>query len=379
MIASNKGVSENKRVLMFSQRNIFEQFHYRCYLSEFEDLICQMDSVDLLCPEPTERFKYGTRIAQKLAGKYSIGFNPGIPKQKIEKDYDLFFAFCLWPKDILHIESVENWDKCSKLSVCWLTEIWLSDLYKDRYYLDILSKFDLVVMNLSSSVDAVNEKIGDKAFFMPLGIDSVLFCPYPNPPQRSIDMYSIGRRSEITHNKLIEISGNNRYYYIYDTIDGKQIFNSRDHRLLMANTAKRSKFFMVNPGKVNIPGEVTVQSEIGNRFFEGIAAGSIMVGEHPQVDVFKDIFYWPDAVVHLPYDSEAIGDIFEEFEKDPERREAVTEKNILESLSKHDWLYRWEVILQKAGLEPLPGYFERQKVLGELSNIVIKKHDDSPA
>jgi hypothetical protein len=373
MVTDNQEKQGKKRVLMFSQRNIYEQFHYRCYLSEFEDLICQMDSVDLICPEPTKRFEKGTRIVQKSASKYAVAFNPGIPKQKIENYYDIFFAFCLWPKDLLHVESVKNWDKCSKFSVCWLTEIWLSDLYKDRYYLDILSKFDLVVMNLSSSVSAVNEIIGDKAFFMPLGIDSVFFCPYPNPPQRSIDMYSIGRRSEITHRKLIEMSENNRYYYVYDTINGEKVLNSKDHRLLMANTAKRSKFFMVNPGKVDIPGEITIQSEIGNRFFEGIAAGTIMVGEHPQVDAFKELFYWPDAVVNLPFDSEAIDTIFEEFERDPERRRAVTEKNILESLSKHDWLYRWGVILQKVGLEPMPGYFERQKVLDDLSNVVIKQ------
>lgn len=373
MFSEHKNDSDGKRILMFSQRNIYDKFHFRCYLSEFEDLICQMDSVELLCPKPMERFKYGTRIAQKLAADYSIAFNPGIPKQKVAKDYDLFFAFCLWPRDLLHIESIVDWENCSKFSVCWLTEVWLSDIHASRYYLDILSKFDLVVMNLSSSVKAVNEVIGDKAFFMPLGIDCVLFCPYPNPPQRLIDMYSIGRRSEITHNKLLKMSEKNNIFYVYDSIASHLIIDSTQHRQLFANMAKRSKYFMVNPGKVDSPDEVTVQSEIGNRFFEGIAAGTIMVGEHPQTEVFKDIFYWPDAVVNLPFDSEDIDLIFSEFGKDPERQEEVRRKNIIESLQKHDWLYRWEVILQRAGLKPMPGFFERKDVLDDLCKLAQEK------
>ena len=67
------------RILIFAQRNIYSPVHFRCYLAEFEDLICQMDSVNMLSPQPNRWFKYGTRIAQRLAVDYAISFNPGIP------------------------------------------------------------------------------------------------------------------------------------------------------------------------------------------------------------------------------------------------------------------------------------------------------------
>jgi len=375
MNGQNSACLEQPRILVFSQRDIFGKIHYRCILSEFEDLICQMDSVELLRPRPKERFKYGTRAAQRLAVDYAIAFNPGIPKQKVDRGYDIFFAFCQFAKDLLHVESVVGWEKCSKVSVCWLDEIWLSEFHKYRYYLDILSKFDLVVTSTKSSLEALNEVVGDKASFLPLGIDSVLFCPYPDPPARAIDMYSIGRRSEITHNELMKMAKENNFFYIYDSINGDRVINSKQHRQLFASIAKRSKYFLVNPGKFDTPGETNTQSEIGSRFFEGCAAGTIMIGERPNCDVFEDIFYWPDAVISMPFDAKNIADIIGELERDPERRKRISSKNVIEALNKHDWLYRWKSILRKTGMEPLTKMMERQNSLNALCEAVKKDSD----
>ena len=90
---TNTSENENNnqpRILLYSQRNIYNNFHYRLGLYEFEDIICQIDSVDLLSPHPNKWFKYGTRIANRLATSYGNAvINPGIPKIKIEKIYKL--------------------------------------------------------------------------------------------------------------------------------------------------------------------------------------------------------------------------------------------------------------------------------------------------
>lgn len=359
-------MSSENRVLMFSQRNIFEKFHYRCAIEEFEDLIRRFDAVDMLAPPSLPRFKRDTRIAQRLATDLAFAFNPGIPVQTAPTGYDLFFAHCQFPKDLLHLKALKGWQKCARLSVCWLTEIWISEIHKYRYYLDILSDFDVVVMNLSSSLQAVNKVIGDKAFFMPLGIDAVLFGPYPDPPRRVIDMYSIGRRSSITHEKLLDMAEGNRMFYVYDSIIGDRVMDPLQHRQLFANMLKRSRFFRVDPGKIDVPEERTVQSEIGNRFFEGCAAGAVMIGEHPGTPAFKEIFHWPDAVLHLPFGSGEVEPLIREMSLDTERMAAVSLRNVQEALMHHDWVYRWEKILEKAGMKPLPGLQERKHELDRL-------------
>jgi len=373
---SNEKPLNKARILIFPQRNIYNKVHYRCYLSEFEDLILQMDSVNMLSPQPDRWFKYGTRIAQRLAGDYAISFNPGIPKLKINQDYDLFFAFCQFPRDLLHIESVEGWKDRCKTSICWLSEIYVSLLHRYRYYLEnILSKFDFVILNMSKSVNPVNEIIGRKCLFLPLGIDAILFCPYPNAPERFIDVYSIGRKSEETHRTLLKMFEKREILYVYDTIIGEEVIDTNQHRLLFANLAKRSKYFIVNPGKVDAFDETKGQSEIGNRYFEGAAAGSIMIGDHPENEEFKNIFYWEDAVIHLPYNSNKIQEIISEFNGQPRRQAEIRTKNVVESLMQHDWAYRWETILKIAGLEPMPGLLERKKQLENLSKLVGKERN----
>lgn len=364
--------SDAARVLMFSQRNIYKS-HYRCALYEFEDIIRQVDSVELLAPQPNKWFKYGNRISQRLAASYAFAPNPGIPKIRIKGSYDLFFVVCQFPKDLLHIENVEGWRNHYKTSICWLNEIWVSEIYKYRYYLKILSKFDYVIVNLSQSINAINEIIGGKCFYLPFGIDAILFCPYPKAPQRCIDVYSIGRRAEETHQALLRMVKENKIFYVYDTIDGDQVINPNQHRLLFANMAKRSKYFVVNPGKIDSPDETRGQSEIGNRFFEGAASGTIMIGECPKNEEFGKLFNWSGAVVHLPFGSSKIDTIINELDKEPFRQEQIRRNNMVQSLLRHDWVYRWETVLKTVGLGPLPGLLERKKRLDNLSKMVEKE------
>lgn len=367
----NKKQLKKARILIFAQRNIYKKFHYRCYLAEFEDLICQMDSVNILSPKSNNWFKYQTRIARRLSENFRISINPGIPKIKLNEEYDLFFAFCQFPYDLFNINVVENWkDKC-KISICWLSEIWVSRIHLYKYFLEnILSKFDYVILQWSQSINSVNEIVGNKCVYLPLGIDAIQFCPYPNAPQRFIDVYSIGRRSEETHRTLYEMFERKDIFYMYDSIKGEDVIDTNQHRYLFSNLAKRSKFFIVNPGKIDVLEETKGQSEIGNRYFEGAAAGTIMIGEHPKNEEFKKIFYWEDAVIHLPFGSNKIREIISDFERQPRRQAEIRIKNVVESLMQHDWAYRWEAILKIAGLKPLQGLVDRKKQLENLSKLV---------
>jgi hypothetical protein len=161
-----------------------------------------------------------------------------------------------------------------------------------------------------------------------------------------------------------------KIFYLYDSTIGNEVVDTFQHRYLFANLAKRSRCFIVNPGKIDVPEERENQSEIGNRYYEGAAAGTIMIGEYPENIEFKKIFYWPDAVMQLPFGSVKINEIINELDKQPERQEIIRRKNVLESLTKHDWAYRWEAMLKMAGLEPMPGLLERKKQLESLSMLV---------
>ena len=370
--ASEIGKYRKPRVLLASQRNIYGK-HFRCANYEFEDIIHQIDSVEFLSPQPSRWFQYGTRIASRLARSYAITINPGIPKTKIEQSYDLFFAVCTFPKDLLNLTGIQGWSDHCKTSICYLNEIWVAEMYKERCLLKILSKFDYVIVNCSQTVDAINEVIGGKSFHLAPGIDAILFCPYPEVPQRVIDVYSIGRRSEETHRALMKMVKEHKIFYVYDTRIGSEVFNTDEHRLLLANMAKRSRYFIVNPGHIDRPDRTGGQSEISFRYFEGAASGTIMIGEHPKSEEFGKLFNWLDAVIHLPFGSDKIKTIIKELDRQPDRQEKIRRNNMVQSLLRHDWVYRWETILETAGLKPMPELLERKKRLRDLSNIIEKR------
>ena len=132
------------------------------------------------------------------------------------------------------------------------------------------------------------------------------------------------------------------------------------------------RYFLVNPGKIDSYNETGGQSEFGPRFFEGAAAGTIMIGEYPINEEFKKIFHWPDAVVHIPYGHHNVDIIIDEIDKQPERQNQIQKNNVFQSLLQHDWAYRWETVLKTAELKPMPELYERKKRLKNLSETIEK-------
>ena len=362
--------SDRPRILLFSHRNIFEGALFRCPHYEFEDIISQIDSVDILAPRPGKWFKYTSRIANQLVYDANIALNPGLPKTEITKQYDLLFAVFSFPNDVINFNTVTNWKDCCKTSICLIDELWIHRLAKFKGFLRFLSQFDHVLMYYSQSVKAVAEMIGTRCSFMPPGVDAILFSPYPEPPKRFVDVYSMGRRSQTTHQALLSMTKESGFFYVYDTLMAAGAINARDHRFLIANMAKRSQYFLVYPGLIDRPDIRGDQVEIGNRYFEAAAAGAIMIGEEPRNGEFEKLFNWPDAVSYLPFGSDNVSAIIKELDKDPDKREQIRKNSIVQSLLRHDWLYRWETVLNTAGLKPLPKHLKRKQRLHDLARMV---------
>ena len=129
---------------------------------------------------------------------------------------------------------------------------------------------------------------------------------------------------------------------------------------------------MVNPGLIDRPEKRGDQIEIGNRYYEGAAAGAILVGERPNNQEFERLFDWPDALIHLPYNSNGIDTVIRELDRQPERQDGIRRTNVAQALLRHDWVYRWEAVLKLVGLESLPQLFERKERLKNIADAVLR-------
>lgn len=368
----SSGISTDPRICIFSQCHL-QRLVSRCVEYEFEDVICEIDDVEMLTPEPYHSFTIGQKVANQLARRMSIAsVNPGVRKLQLDRSYDLFFAVCEFPRDLLSLNAVKGWKQRCRTAVCWLAEIWVGELHKLAGHLRILSQFDYVVLNCNASVGPVQEAIRRSCYYMPPGVDTIRFCPYPNPPLRSIDVYSMGRKSMITHQALLKMAEQGQIFYIYDTFENMKTLLPRDHRILLANIAKRSRYFIANKAKINQQCETCGQSEIGYRFLEGTAAGTVMIGEPPENEAFRKHFDWPDAVIRVPFDSPNIAEVLADLDSQQERLAEIRKNNIVQSLLRHDWVYRWRAILDMVGLKPKPALINREEHLKKLAEDITK-------
>ncbi|ARV58640.1 hypothetical protein BZZ01_08315 [Nostocales cyanobacterium HT-58-2] len=364
---------EVSRVLLVSMRNL--KLHVsRSGPYEFEDIICACDTVDLITPSlnPT-LFKVTNKLANgaaKIFKKSRLIKSLFNYKFEVDEEYDLFFMFCQSIQDVLILNSIEGWRKKCRYAVCWLDEIWAKDIDDWLVQLQLLKDFDYIFMNFSSSMNQVADIIQRPCYSIPYGVDALKFCPYLRDLYRCIDVLNVGRRSAVTHNALLELVEQKKFFYIYDTIKDLYMTDYRYHRNLYANLVERSRYMIVNKAKFDLTGQTNPQEEVGPRFFEGAAGGTIMLGVAPKCEDFTSNFDWLDAVIEILFDCSNIADIISHLDVQSEYQERIRKNNIINSLLRHDWVYRWEAILATVGLNTTPQMRERKANLKNLAEIV---------
>lgn len=370
MNANIQNPSAKPRVLLFSERNLYEREVWRCPFNEFEHILENIESVDVLAPKRLPSYQKRLNISLKLGNYLSAPLvSPGIAPIKLERDYDVFLTIIEKPGEALNIKAIEGLRKHCKKLVCWVAEFYVWNMKTHRSSLEMLKQFDEVVF-MASRYEPFQEVLPGNVTYLAAGVDAIKFCPYPNPPKRSIDVLSIGRRSEKTHESLLKLAREEGLFYMYDTIDDLHAYSLDDHRALVQNMAKRARYFIVNPGKVDMRDETGGQAEFGYRYFEAAAPGTIMIGERTKNKEFDKIFTWEDCVIHVPFGSEDIGSVIKDLDRQPERQARMRRNNVLQCLTHHDWAHRWESILKIVGMEPLPALSARKEKLAALAATV---------
>lgn len=339
----------------------------RCAFYEFEDVLSKIDTVDLYSPNLNLLYAVLRQAAKHT--RFCQPFHSLLPQVTLTQKYDLFLACIQAPADILSLRSVRNWRENCRTAVCWLDEIWLDKIDIYRYHLQALREFDYIFLNFNFSVDRVAKIVQRPCSVIPFGVDAIKFHPRLTYSQRSVDIYSIGRRSTITHQALLNFADKEQLFYIYDTCRFLDVNNYQEHRRLYSNVLRQSRFFITNRAKFD---EFFDQEELGPRFFEGIAAGAILLGTPPNCRLFTENFDWIDAVIPVPIDAPNIADILMELKSNPKRLEIAQKNNVTNALLRHDWVYRWKHILRTVNLPLTPQMALREAMLKSLAQRVFE-------
>jgi hypothetical protein len=351
----------------------FSRMAFQCGHLEAQDVLAECGEVDLiqLEAEPgfSRRQQWIRRLMYRDVTRRLAYANPGLKPIRLTTQYDVLIVMCQTYWDFLNVNAIDGWKDHCRTSICWIDELWASSLPLYKYWLPSLRRFDHVVVGMNGTVAPLAEALGQACHYVPGAVDAIRFSPFPAPPERSIDVYSVGRRWNGVHEALLRRAEATGSFYVYDTLQTgeSQTPDHRQHRSLYASTAKRSRFFVVAPGKVNVPEETRGQVEVGFRYFEGSAAGTIMIGQAPDCEPFRTMFDWPDAVVRLNPEGSNLEAVLGALTAQPERMQEISQRNAEGALLRHDWIHRWKRIFEIAGVRPPHGVQARQTRLKELA------------
>ena len=115
--------------------------------------------------------------------------------------------------------------------------------------------------------------------------------------------------------------------------------------------------------------ETRGQTELGARYYEGAAAGTVMIGEVPDCEAYRELFGWSEAVIQIQPDGSDIMAVLGDIGSDPQRMAAISRRNVKETLLHHDWVYRWNAIFRVVGIEPSPRIAARQRRLKDIAEL----------
>ena len=367
-------------VLLLSERRIADLVAY-CVAYEFEDTFAavtdaqRIDATDLSALEFSRR---AYKLARLASGSPSLARRLApYPRSKVllERDFELFFPVFSHTYELYSLATIPNWRQRCRKAACYITEVW-SDMLPG-YLLELLSAFDHVFLGSRHSVQDVARITGRPCTYLPLAVDVPRFAPASLDQPRPINVCNIGRRSPVTHQALLEEAERQRSFYYYDTVAASgadlkhrtfRVDSPHEHRRMLATILKHSRYYVANRSYVNRPEFTEGREEISARFYEGAAAGTVMIGEAPRVEEFKRQFDWPDAVIHVPFDSPDIGRILADLDGDPERLRAIRRNSAREAALRHDWLHRIQVVFDVLGLAPTDGMRARAQQLDQIAS-----------
>jgi hypothetical protein len=366
-------------VLLLSQRRLADLVAF-CLVYEFEDVLGavtgakRLEAVDLPALEFSRRAYKLARLAfgsPKLARKLAPYPSSNIV---LDRDYDLFFPMFSHTHELYALAMIPNWRQRCRKAACFITEVWSDKL--PEYLVEQMSNFDHIFIGFSHSVEEVARLTGRPCSYLPLASDVLRFAPASSEDPRPIDVCNIGRRSSVTHQALLEQAQKNGIFYYYDTVaasgsDRKQrtfkVDVPHEHRLMLAALLKRSRYYFANRSLINQPDVTGGREEISARFYEGAAAGTVMIGEAPRTDQFRQQFDWVDSVIHVPFDSPDIGQILKDLDAEPQRIANIRRNNVRQAALRHDWLHRIEVAFKTLGFAPTAAMQERAQRLKHIA------------
>lgn len=360
----NQSNPSDTTVLVVSQRLRSDGFGrqpgYIAFI-EAEDVLASTCDVDIAMIAESPRHplirgrRFGGRQLRRLTGSTNPlpllpSPRPQAPLPRDHYDVAIFVGFTIW--DLPLLERMTSVRSHADKIIAWFPEAWISEFDDERVRYESLGLLDAMYVGMETACLELQTLADCPVRHLPPAVDVPRFASLSPEERRPIDVLNIGRRDPRLHRAVLDWSRKSNKLYVYDTIAGTTVPDAEAHRSNLGDTYRQTDIAITNFAKYDLPEIVRGDREIPGRLWEGLASGSIMMGNPPEERLQKELV-GEIVVTELPEEpSEAIDIITELQARDhTDQRRA----QIQLAMRRHDWAHRWSEIFTTSGLEPPSG------------------------
>ena len=242
--------------------------------------------------------------------------------------------------------------KQGKIVVLYLFDAWLNhgklpiyrklqNLVSPKYLFS--RNYDLLCIPFQRTVHMLQSYTDAKVMHVPLAVDTSRCTG--SRLDRPITFLAYGRQPKQLMNKMSTMANMpNSMHLLYHT-DHMVISEIKDyyaHRRMFWSISERAIFSFAfdsyNPHQKQK--SRFAFSFVGQRWFEAMSAGCVVVGRRPTCPEADQLFDWPDSTLDLDNDPEAASSQLVDWLGDRDRLRSIGLRNAAEVRRKHDWVNR---------------------------------------
>ncbi len=271
-------------------------------------------------------------------------------------------------RDLGLLEQLRDVRRQARTVSVWVPELWPTAMTSPTLPYEPYALIDHLFIGVGDVAEQCRSLAPNAdVHVVPPATDVVRFAPDEPGGTRQIAVLGIGRRDPVQHEQLRRWSLRTDKLYVYDTLVQEAV-DWRQHRESLAHWYRHSHVSVCNYAKHDMPdivGEIRLPPF---RFYEGMAAGTLLLGMAPDEARQKDLI---GRSIVDPLIDDLTSTLNPVVDADPLRPDLTKTRNdhVATASAGHDWGHRWAEILGVLG-ESVP-----ERLAGRLERLSSKARD----
>lgn len=236
-----------------------------------------------------------------------------------------------------------------------------------------LARMDRIFVGIENSVEKITRDLSIETTYLPMAANvlEISARPFKSGVDRPIAISGFGRQHTETAEALCDRFNRpeSDTLFFHNTASGGASAPDRErYRATFWQILRKSQISLAFDHFHANRNNAAEHSYVGPRWFEGLAAGAVIVGKAPPSPDKARLLNWADSTIELPDDPAEAPEFVAQLLADPERLRAASKANLIGMLRQNDWRHRLAEIFEQIGLSRGARFDERLAELDARAN-----------